>query len=425
MRTPDLTDNIEQRLERLEGQLTDTRRSLRRAHGFLVIAGIAALGLLGAAAADMASIDLLRVKRMEIIDSKGNIVLAASGDASGGRLDVWKSDGCNALRIGSNEHGGDIALWNCQSKTVAGMFATDSGGELAIWDNNGGRSARVHDTGTGGAIELLQASKPRAHLAATANGGTMGLMDLEGQPSLVADSMASHASLQLHHGMTLHGHQHGGMLSMGHGTDHVPLMLSTGDDGQAGLTLTSKMGAVSVATADQTMPTVEVHNTLGESVATMTLRDTGGGSISAAADDGTAVASLRADAMGNGRIDLSDQSGTLLATMQTLEKRGATLALMGPNQKPACAMAASSNGGALNLSNAQGVPIVVAGMTEGRRDGAISIFNQRGIPVLTASNGVGGSGQLTFNDDNGIRLMELPQRYTAVDGANGDTLPSQ
>ena len=424
MRTPDSTGTVEQRLEKLEHQLTDTRRSLRRAHGFLTIAGIAALGLLGAAAADMASIDLLQVKRMEIIDAQGNVVMAASGDANGGRLDVWKSDGCNALRIGANANGGDVALWNCQSKTVAGLFASESGGELAIWDNNGGRSARIHDSGTGGSIELLQASKPRAQLAATINGGMMGLMDLQGQPSLMANSKESHASLELHHGLTLHGHQDGGQLSMGHGTDHAPLMLSTGDDGEAGLTLNSSTGGVSIAIGDETMPPVEVHNTQGESVATMTLRDTGGGSLSAAADDGTAVASLRADAMGNGRIDLSDQTGTLLATMQTLEKRGATLALMGPNQKPVCAMAASGNGGALNLSNAQGVPIVVAGMTEGRRDGAISIFNQRGIPVLTASNGVGGAGQLTFNDDNGTRVLELPQRYD-TNGSKDSSLPSQ
>ena len=149
----------------------------------------------------------------------------------------------------------------------------------------------------------------------------------------------------------------------------------------------------------------------------MSIRDHGGGTLTASAADGTEVASVRSDAKNNGRVDLSGNDGALLATIQAMQGRGATLALMAPNQKTACAMAASEDGGVMNLSNGLGTPVLVGGIASGRRDGALSLYNQRGIPVFSAGSTVGGFGQVVLNDDNGHRIMAWPERYTSSQAA--------
>ena len=103
-----------------------------------------------------------------------------------------------------------------------------------------------------------------------------------------------------------------------------------------------------------------------------------------------------------------------MATMQARPEAGATLALMTPTRQTACALAASATGGVLNLSNAQGVPVLVGGIAAGRSDGALSIANRRGIPVVTAGSTVGGAGQVVLNGEDGHRLLALPQRFTSA-----------
>ena len=123
MTTPTNTDRIEARLQELESNLASTRQSLRRTRRWLGMTGLGGVVLMVAAAADLAVIDVIRTKRMEILDNSGNVVLAASSDADGGRLDIWTPKGCNVLRASANENGGDMAIWNCQGRSIAGLIA--------------------------------------------------------------------------------------------------------------------------------------------------------------------------------------------------------------------------------------------------------------------------------------------------------------
>lgn len=410
MTTPIPTQTFEARLQQLESRLIDTRRSLRHTRRWLALAGLAGFSLLVAAAADLATIDVIRAKRLEIVNDTGHVVLAAASDRTGGRIDLWTPEGCNVMRLTSNEHGGDLALWNCQGRSVAGLFATELGGEATIWDNQGEVSVRVREGKTGGLIDLMESGTSRCMMYATDSGGQLDLIDMKGKATFMAysDLDTAHIAMDRLH---ITGTGTSSSLIMTSERDTPTVSIKNGPG--AALHLAGSNGQVTMdVPVGEVMPTIAIRNTGGLSVAEMTLREHGSGSLAASTATGQQVASLRADKSGNGRIDLSDESGTIMATMQTLAQRGATLALMAPNGNNVCAMAASETGGVLNLSNSQGSPVLVGGIPTGRRDGALSLYNQRGIPVVTAGSTVGGIGQLTLNDDNGHRVLALPQRFT-------------
>ena len=414
MTTPTPNLDVEARLQELESRLSDTRRSLRNTRRWLTMAGIAGFGLLAAAAADLATIDVLRAKRMEIVDDSGHVVLAASSDKSGGRVDFWNNQGCNFMRMASNENGGDVAIWNCDGKSVAGLYASASGGELSIWDNQGRRAARTLAGEDGGIYEVMKGDKLLAALKGTMLGSAMELLDNNGDAIVSASTADEYGYLGVGQHVLLASNEEWGAVTIKGDHGHQLLQLK-GDTRkqEAMLTLKTSNGSVHLETGNETsLPKVAVHNSNGKLAAHMTVRTEGGGVLTASSSEGTEVASIRSDAQGNGRVDLSDQAGTLLATMQTLPARGATLALMAPNKTTACAMAASEDGGVLNLSNGQGTPVLVGGIASGRRDGAISVYNHRGIPVVNAGSTVGGIGQVVINDDNGHRVLTLPQRFT-------------
>ncbi|MCH2133316.1 MAG: hypothetical protein MK116_06160 [Phycisphaerales bacterium] len=414
MTTPTPHENFDQRLQILESQLAGTRRSLRRAQRGLAVAAVIGLGLMIAAAADLATIDVLRTKRLEVINDDGHVVLAASGDASGGRVDLWTPEGCNIMRLAANSQGGDIALWNCEGRSVAGLYATDNGGEVSIWDSAGSRAARMHPGEHGGAVEVMRDGQARGALQAILTGAALELHDNHGHAMVSASTADQYGSLALGDRLRMTSDDIRSELTIRGADDKDIVTLRGTKTNDALLQLHSENGAVRLQTGEgDLLPKAALSNSKGQVTAHMTIRDHGGGTMTAAAADGTAVASIRADKTGNGRVDLSDESGTLMATMQTRSQRGATLALMAPNEKTVCAMAASADGGVLNLSNGQGVPVVVGGIAASRRDGAISVFNQRGIPVVTAGSTIGGIGQLDLNDENGHRLLSLPQRHAS------------
>ena len=64
-------------------------------------------------------------------------------------------------------------------------------------------------------------------------------------------------------------------------------------------------------------------------------------------------------------------------------------------------------GGLLNLMNAGGVPVFIAGYAESNRGGAMSIKNGRGIPVVSAGSTDSESGIVTVWDADGRKPRTL------------------
>ena len=70
--------------------------------------------------------DSIQVKRLEIVNDAGEVMLAASSGQSGGQLDVWNNRKNNIARLGANAFGGDLAIWNLSGNSVAGAWAAAS-----------------------------------------------------------------------------------------------------------------------------------------------------------------------------------------------------------------------------------------------------------------------------------------------------------
>ena len=358
---------------------------------------------------------------MEIIDDQGNVLLAAAGDEDGGRLDLWTPEGCNIMRMSANSNGGDVALWNCQGRSIAGLFANDQGGELSMWNKGGGRSIRLHDSGEGGLLELKKDDQLRASIGGTMLGSALELYDTKKTRITSLSTADDYGYLGIRDQLLLTSTTSRTELTIKDPNDGGMAQI-IGEADMSSFSLKGSSGTVKMHVGDETtMPTMALINSEGEMAAHMKIRENGGGALTASTRNGTEVASIRSDGSGNGRVDLSDIDGTLMATMQTLTQRGATLALMSPNGKRACAMAASADGGVLNLSNGQGSPVLVGGIASGRRDGALNLYNQRGIPVISAGSTIGGFGQLSINDDNGHRLITFPQRFESMDAGTKST----
>ena len=132
--------------------------------------------------------------------------------------------------------------------------------------------------------------------------------------------------------------------------------------------------------------------------------------LQVASADGEPVGILRSDLDGNGRLDLLDQAGHLLASLQTRKDSGATLALLSEFGKTVCALGGTNDGGLLNLMNRTGVPVVTAGSAESLRGGTLTIQNERGLPVVSIGSDAQESGQVRLQGPDGTTKQVLPNR---------------
>ena len=436
MTTP---NQIEDRLAALEQRLARRERQLLRHRFVLTAAFVAAPAALLLAGADFMKFDSIQVKRLEIVNDAGEVMLAASSGASGGQLDVWNNRKNNVARLGSNAFGGDLAIWNISGNSVAGAWAAESGGTLSTWNNDGGRTARIESSDQSGRLAVYGGSdRETVLLSGDANGGQLHLRTLDGRNGFHAGMLDHGASWSLldHTGQVAVSAEStpvGGSLQLPRSTDGSSISLdsapgrpaidvtapATGtsasitNDTSAGtmLLLESESGQLRLASgATSEMPVVDLVNRRGMIAARTTLRSTGGGSCQVSSPDGEPVGILRSDLDGNGRLDMLDRSGHLLASLQTGSKAGATLALLSEFGKTVCALAGTNDGGILNLMNRTGVPVITAGSASERRGGTLSVQNERGLPVVSIGSDAGESGQVRLQGPDGSTRQVLPPR---------------
>lgn len=426
---------IEERLNTLEHDLEQRGRQLRRHRLALAACLLAVPAAILVAAGDFTRFEQIQLERLEIVNEQGEVVLAASASANGGQLDIWDSGSKNIIRLSSNNQGGDVAIWNKNGSSVAGAWATANGGAVAAWDAEGNRAARM-SAGEGHGMLTLHAgtAEPIVQLDGTTQGGRIAVNGNKGNVAYVAEA--------LEHGGTwaIMDHQDNGAIfatTTGTGSqlglfrpgDETRMLLDTSPDAAAllfengsssitlsdsmdrgpGLALSSPVGAVHISGGNENAtPGFNLFNAQGHLAARTTLRSSGGGLIQVGSPDGEPVVFVRSDLEGNGRIDLSDRAGHLLATFQAHENTGATLALLSQWGKTLCVLAGTDEGGILNLMNRNGVPVVTSGIARDRRGGSVTVQNERGMTVVSAGSNVREEGQLRLHGPDGESLQVLP-----------------
>jgi hypothetical protein len=376
---------IARRLEALERELASLHRTTRRMRLSLVTAIAIGAGFALAAAAPYAApvADVVRAKRLEIVDDRDRVIALLGAGAEGGQLDLWNAAGVNAARLAGGAAGGDLSLWNASGRSAAGLFASDGGGRVEVYDPVGAVNGRLAASRDGGVFTLLNGqSKPGVLAAATDRGGGISACDSLGRP--LAE------------------------LAIVDGAGQVHLSDRTA-------TTTALIGSA------QRGGMIELADAEGRK-AFAAGADVGGGSMSVFAPSGTEIVAINATANGGGSVDVRNAAGRSIARSFTGEDESGRWVVSSPDGSPAVGaqggvnggifailasgrrmvqIDASAAGGRIETTDASGLAGLTFGIDAGTKGGAMSLRNDRGQEVLRLSNDERGSGAMTVTSRTG------------------------
>lgn len=117
-------------MDDLESRLASLERTTRRYRVALAVAVIACFAI-GATAFDDNIPEVLRTRRLEIVDSTGAILFEASTDTDGGRAIVRKRGGGGGMLF-TNTEGGALALINAAGHVPFRAGLSSKGGLLVL-----------------------------------------------------------------------------------------------------------------------------------------------------------------------------------------------------------------------------------------------------------------------------------------------------
>ncbi|MBI69093.1 MAG: hypothetical protein CMJ38_03600 [Phycisphaerae bacterium] len=127
---------------------------------------------------------------------------------------------------------------------------------------------------------------------------------------------------------------------------------------------------------------------------------------------GHPVAVVASDPEGHGRFQIADAKGQVVSEMRLIPGFGGGILVNAPNGNQMAALAATDQGGRLNILNKNGVPVFIAS-SKANQGGAISINNERGIPVMMSvtTDSQDGLIELYDGNGNGVRRMRPLKGY--------------
>ncbi len=389
------TDALEQRIVALEDQMRRTHRRAAR-YGLAAMAlGVGMVGMVTVAASMGPSVpEVIQAQRFEVIDQDGHVVVAASSGAAGGELNVWSAgEHRNVGRLWVNEHGGDLALWNNNGRNVLGAFASATGGELSIWNADGIRALRGYTAPEGGRLEIHDSRHHRPVLVAASgeHGANLTIAGLTGRGvwEVRATELGANMVIASHTGQVLmasRATEAGGSLGI-HNAVGAEVLTATIDGRGAGrLRLTDAGGRHSfIAGSGEQGGVTEVYGNRGTPVV-------------------VAGASLGS---GGGRIELANEAGNVVFSVDAVGNTGAALELMNGQGTRQFAVGTRLQGGLMNIMNSLGEAVVIAGTADEGLGGAVSVKNGDGRQILHAGYDSAGDGLLNVWDKTGKRTANL------------------
>jgi len=138
-----------------------------------------------------------------------------------------------------------------------------------------------------------------------------------------------------------------------------------------------------------------------------------GSSLAVNNNAGVPVFAVASDDAGDGRIQLVDHAGNLVIDARTIPGVGGAIMLKTVQGKRVVMLAATSDGGSINLMNARGVPVVLAS-TSNNHGGAITVANERGMSVVNVESDGEQRGAINISDadGNGTRRIRPLRGYS-------------
>lgn len=364
-------DSISARLGALEREIAHAHARERRWKRIALAAALplVALGCIAATQASSIS-DVVRARRFEVVDSNNRVVFLAAVGEHGGQVDLWGPAGANVVRIGANPQGGDVAMWNSRGALVTGMYATETGGRVETSTTDGSMTAMLATNERGPAFAIAD-SQGRPLFAAAAAEGSVGISvrNADGR-ELVAMGAASGKA---------------GVMRVADAAGVPVVELTSGEDG----------GTVTCATRAGT-----------RAAALGVCAPDAGGSMVLYAPGGneTIAAEARTDA--GAQITLGRSADEPMVVMQTGAADAPLLSMVSGGLR-LVGLGATPSGGLLNLGNASGTPVVVAGAAADADGGAMSLRGGQGQQLVRIGIDKVGAGEVAVYDGPGLRKKVL------------------
>jgi len=129
---------------------------------------------------------------------------------------------------------------------------------------------------------------------------------------------------------------------------------------------------------------------------------------------GDPIAVVASDPQGHGRFQIADATGNVVSEILMLPDIGGAVVVNSETGKKMGVLAATDEGGRLNLMNAQSVPVFIASPTGDSGGGAMTVTNQRGIPVVVMKSDEEQRGiiEVLDADGNGVRRIRPLRSYS-------------
>jgi hypothetical protein len=380
--------------------------------------------------------------RLDVWSPTGENLMRLGSNDHGGDLAVWNTDGVNVAGAWATDGGGSLAAWDGQGKRAVTLAGSEAGGTMTLETPDGhtkivmqaAATPSIAFTDTQGHQRLTLGVDAIAFAAGTDDSDTLRLQPSDDGGNLIAGDttlrLLALGGLDIQQGgqRVLRAQAIDGetalTLSAPHGTATIQagvasaitlaggtatLNLAGGDT--ESVMMASDPDAAIISTSDNALSLYASHGAgrmvLGNGESGQ-VRLTGGvDGLAAAVDvlaaDGTRIATLSTTKGGMGLVAVSDQTGKPVALLHaagpnrgrlSVHGPGGTavadaaadgtpeFALMTPDGRTTAALAATVRGGALNLMNADGTPVVLAGITADGPGGAATFQNGEGLTVV-------------------------------------------
>ncbi|MCH2160406.1 MAG: hypothetical protein MK085_00885 [Phycisphaerales bacterium] len=381
-------DELLLRIKNLEGSLKESasrrRRERRMLGGGVALACISFLGGLGAVSSGD---DVLRTKRLEIIDDDNNMILVAGASMHGGRIDLMDSTGQKSAGLGSNRKGGSFTLWNRQGEQVVTAFASTMGGRAEFNGPTGNPATVISANTRGGMIEIRDdTDQPVVEARCGMEGGEIATRQLGGgevstMSAGIDGGVISLRNLTAKSELTFNGSD----LSI-EARRRNDLLLQVAGKPEGGL--------------------VVLGNSEGETRLTLNGNDSGGLVVMHNARNVPVVALGASGASAGLRV--RNEQGKVVAALGDDDKDTGVLELSGPTGRTGALFSVENKGGYLALVDDRGYLLMEAGPQE---HGGLLRIHDANNQVAAELLGIdGGGGRIGAGNNDGQRrgVLEAP-----------------
>jgi hypothetical protein len=379
--------------------------------------------------------------RLDLWSASGANLIRLGANEHGGDLAIWNATGVNVAGAWATLTGGSVAAWNETGTRTATMAASDRGGTMTLEADADGSKIVLAAAATTPLAIIDASGVDRLTLAAEAvtlrgEGGTGGMrmqladgggdllcgsttirllaqggLDLQqgGQSILQASAADGETTLKL---AAAEGHatmRAGPHTALDLAGGRATMTLAGGDT--ESVTIASDPDAAIIRTSDEAISFYASHGAgrmvLGSGeggqvrvtggvdglaaavdvlapgntrVATLSTTKSGLGLLAVCDATGKPVGLLHGAGAGRGRLSVHGPVGVAVAAAAS--DGTPEFALMTNDGRTTAALAATLRGGALNLMNADGTPVVLAGITSDGPGGAAAFQNGAGKTVV-------------------------------------------